>query len=416
MILHEMIADSLAGIRTNWRRVLLTSSGIVWGVALFVALTAAGQAMAKHYRAKMEAVGPKVIYVFAGSVARTGEGARTARTVHLDIKDPPRLPGSPTVERAEPEVQAGLRVVKGGGHIKVAWTYGVGPDTGIIRNFTVARGRFITRSDVAARAQVLVIGAKVEERLFGRRSALGETVRLDGYPFRVIGISALKGEQMVNMGPRDDEQVLMPVSTAQRLFTLNDRIGYLIYEPRTRNEAAQSMTEARLLLGRHHSFTPADDEALAFFNVGEIITAMDSMSLALNVFLAACGLVTLAIGAIGVMNIMLVAVTERTREIGLRKALGATNRLVFLQLMCETLAMTLAAGLIGDLAGGGLIRAMQIMRDSSARAQFLMPEVVFSGRVAILSTLALVAAGTLAALLPAMRAVRVDPAIALREE
>jgi len=416
VILRELIADSIAGIRTHWPRVLLTSSGIVWGVALFVALTAAGQAMAKHYRAKMEAVGPKVIYVFAGSVARAGEGARTARPVHLDLKDPPRLPGSPTVERAEPELRAGLRVVKGGGHIKVVWTFGVGPDAEAIRNFKVARGRFISRSEVSARAQVLVIGAKVEERLFGRRSAVGETVRLDGYPFRVIGVSAPKGEQMVNMGPRDDEQVLMPISTAQRLFTLNDRIDYVIYEPRTREQAAQSMARVRVLLGRHHSFTPADDEALAFFNVGDIIAMMDSMSIALNLFLAACGLVTLAIGAIGVMNIMLVAVAERTREIGLRKALGATDRVLFLQLMCETLVITLAAGGIGDLLGGMLIRAMQIMRDSSARAQFLMPEVVFSGRVAIFSTLVLVAAGTLAALVPAIRAVRIDPALALHEE
>jgi putative ABC transport system permease protein len=411
-----LIAESLDGIAMHWRRVLLSSSGIIWGVALFVALSAAGQAMAVHYRAKMEAIGPKVIYMFGGSVARQGEGARTARKVKLDLKDPPRLPGSPEIERAEPEVRAGPRVVKGGGHIKVVWTFGVGAGAETIRNFKVARGRFISRNDVATHARVLVLGAKVEERLFGHRSAVGEMVRLEGYPFRVIGVSILKGEQMVNMGPRDDEQVLMPISTAQRLFTLSDKIDYVIYEPRTREEGAESIGRVRMLIGRHHSFKPTDDEALAFFNVGDIVVMMDAMGLALNIFLSACGLVTLAIGAIGIMNIMLVSVTERTLEIGLRKALGATNRLLFVQLICETLAITIAAGIAGDMVGGILIRAMQIMRNSSARAQFLMPEVVFSPRVAILSTLAFVAVGLLASLLPAIRAVRIDPAIALREE
>jgi putative ABC transport system permease protein len=413
---RELIAESFDGIRMHWPRVMLSSSGIIWGVALFVALSAAGEAMAVHYREKMEAMGPKVIYAFGGSVARQGEGARTARKVRLDLKDPPRLPGSPMIERAEPEVRPGPRVVKGGGHIKVVWTFGVGPDAETIRNFKIARGRFINRSDVAARAHVLVIGAKVEERLFGHRSALGETVRLEGHPFRVIGVSIPKGEQMVNMGPRDDEQVLMPISTAQRLFTLSDKIDYVIYEPRTREQGTESIERVRTLIGRHHSFKPADDEALAFFNVGDIVVMMDSMGLALNIFLSACGLLTLAIGAIGIMNIMLVAVTERTKEIGLRKALGATNRLLFVQLICETLAITIAAGVVGDMVGGVLIRAMQIMRNSSARAQFLMPEVVFSPRVAMLSTLAFVAVGVLAALLPAIRAVRIDPAVALREE
>ncbi len=415
-MLRELIADSLVGIRMHWRRVLLSSSGIVWGAALFVALSAAGQAMAKHYRQKMEAIGPKLIYMFPGQVARQGEGARTARAVKLDLKDPPRLPHSPMVARAEPEIEAGPRVVKGGGHIKVAWTYGVGPDAEGIRNFKIARGRFVSKQDVASDAQVLVLGATVEKRLFGRRSALGESVRLEGYPFQVIGVSVPKGEQMVNMGPRDDEQVLMPVTTAQKLLTLSDKIGYVIYEPRTRQEAEHSMERVRTLVGRHHTFKPSDDEALAFFNVGEIIESMNSMSLALNIFLAACGLVTLAIGAIGIMNIMLVAVTERTKEIGLRRALGATGRSVFVQLVCETLLITLAAGAVGDLVGAALIRTMQIMRDSSPRAQFLMPEVVFSTEVTVLSTLALVAVGVFAAMLPAVRAIGIDPAAALREE
>jgi hypothetical protein len=143
------------------------------------------------------------------------------------------------VERAEAELWLGPRVLKGGGHIKVVWTYGVGAASGEIRNFAIGRGRFITKADVDTHQRVLVIGAKVEQRLFGRGSALGRTVRLDGHPFRIVGVSREKGEQMVNMGPRDDEQVLLPYSTAQRLFTGTDHIDYVLYEPRTRDEGGR---------------------------------------------------------------------------------------------------------------------------------------------------------------------------------
>src|SRR5262249_51413089 len=156
------------------------------------------------------------------------------------------------------------RVLKGGGHIKVVWAMGVGSQASRIRNYQIARGRFISNADVAARRRVLVIGAKVEERLFGRRSALGQTVRLEGYPFVVVGVSAPKGEQMNNMGPRDDEQVLMPIPTAQTLFTGTDQIDFVLYEPRTRDEGAASIERVRALLGRHHEFTPSQEEALSF--------------------------------------------------------------------------------------------------------------------------------------------------------
>jgi putative ABC transport system permease protein len=415
-MLRDVVSEALRNIRGHWLRVLLTGSGIGWGIALFVALAAAGSGMREHYREKMEAIGRKVIYTFPGSIPEKGGASRMVRRVELDVDDPPRLPESPLIERAAPELWLGPRVLKGGGHIKVVWTYGVGAEVGRIRNFRVDRGRFISPADEAAHARVLVIGAKVEQRLFGRRSALGQSVRLDGHPFRIVGVSIRKGEQLMNMGPNDDEQVLLPASTAQTLFTGSEHIDHLLYEPRTRAEGPASTERARVVLSRHHHFLPRDEEALSFFNVADSIRLIDGIGIALQVFNLACGLLTLLAGGIGVMNIMLVAVAERTRELGLRKALGATNRDIVVQLLCETVVITLAAGAGGVALGGGLIAVMRIMRNSAERVQFLMPDTRFSGDLALLAFIVLVGVGIAAGIAPARRAARLDPAVALRLE
>jgi putative ABC transport system permease protein len=415
-MLRDLFIDAVRNTRAHWLRVLLTSSGIVWGIALFVVMIAVGDANQRHYREKMEVIGRKAIWAIPGRIARRGSGERAARDVLLDLKDPPRLSEVPLVERAEPELWAQPRVLKGGGHIKVVWTLGVGPRAAVIRNFQVARGRFITPADLAQRRRVLVIGAKVEQRLFGRRSAIGQRVRLEGYPFQVVGVSAPKGEQMNNMGPRDDEQVLLPITTAQTLFTGTDRIDYIIYEPFTREAGARSMERVRTILGRHHYFHVEEEEALSFVNIAEAIKLIGTILIAIQIFLSACGAVTLAVGAVGVMNIMLVAVTERTRELGLRKALGATNRDLFVQLLFETTILTVCAGALGVALGAGIIVFLQAMRDTSERAQFLMPQVTFSPGLALLAFVVLAGTGILAGLVPARRAARLDPAVALREE
>jgi putative ABC transport system permease protein len=341
-------------------------------------------------------------------------GAARARVV-FERDDPPRLPPSSLIERAAAEVWAGPRVFKGGGHIKVVWVYGVTPQVAPVRNFLVGEGRFINSADVAQRRRVVVIGAKVEERLFGRRSALGETIRIDGHPFRVVGVSAMKGEQMNSMGPRDDEQALMPISTAQALFTGSDAIGHVLYDPVTRDEGAASMARVRALLGRHHHFTPAHEEALVFFNISDAIETLEVMFVALQIFMISCGLLTLIAGGVGVMNIMLVAVAERTRELGLRKALGATNRDLFVQLLCDTLVITIGAGIGGFAFGGLIIFGLQQLREAAPQAKFFMARIEFAPEVATIAFVVLVTVGLLAGLVPGLRAARLDPAEALRE-
>lgn len=412
----DLLLDSWRNVRGHWLRVLLTGSGIVWGIALFVTLTATGNGFRQHYEEKMAVIGRRVVYTFPGVVDKAQGGSRSARRVVLEKEDPPRLPASPRIARSAGEVWSGPRVLKGGGHIKVVWTYGVGADSSPIRNFQVARGRFLSPDDVRGRRRVLVLGAKVEERLFGRRSAVGEIVRLEGYPFRVVGVSVAKGEQLMNMGPRDDEQVLMPLTTAQALFTGSKELSYMIHEPPTRADGPDSIKRVRALLGPHHYFEPANEQALSFFNVSDAIKLIEAIGVALQVFLSACGLMTIIAGGVGVMNIMLVAVAERTREIGLRKAVGASERALFVQLLAETVLVTVAAGGVGVLFSAGIITGLSMLRASSSNSDLLVPSIQLSPGLALLAFAVLVAVGVLAGIVPAQRAARLDPAVALRLE
>jgi putative ABC transport system permease protein len=412
----ELLAETWRNARARWLRVLLTGSGIAWGLALFICLSAMGLGSRQHYREKMEAVGRKVIYAFPGSVAGRSGGERSTRAVVLERDDPPRLPASPRVERAAAELWTGPRVLKGNGRSKVVWTYGVSPEAEHIRNFRIGAGRFISREDVDDRARVLVIGAVVAERLFGRRSALGASVRLDGHPFRVVGVSQAKGFQMVNMGPRDDEQVLLPLSTARTLLTQSDRINYILYDPRSRDEGAESMERVRAILSRHHSFGPGDDQAVDFYNSWEMIRLVEAIGFGLQLFLAACGLLTLAAGAVGVMNIMLVAVAERTRELALRKALGARNRDVFVHLVAETVLITVASGIAGLALGAVIVAGLQALHDATAADSLIISRPLLSPGIIAAAFAVLVASGVAAGLVPARRAARLDPAEGLREE
>lgn len=414
-MLRELVRDAWRNIRAHWFRLVLTGAGIAWGIALFLVLTSVGASVRGFYRQKMEAIGRNAVYLFPATVTKERIGVVAGRQLVFDRDDPPRV-RTPLVARASPELPVGGRALRGGGHVKVVWAYGTGADTARIRNLPIAAGRFISPGDVAAQRRVIVLGALVAERLFGRRGAVGRTVRLEGHPFRVIGVIEHKGEQIIAIGPFDDEQVLIPLTTAQALFTGTREFSYLMYEPRTREEAAASIVRMRALLARPHRFSPRDDEAVQSFNVADRIRPIALIEVALQLFLTACGALTLVAGGVGVMNIMLVAVAERTRELALRKALGASPRDLFAHLLLETLIVTVAAGLVGLLVGTGVVAGLWAISGRTADQRMWVPGVTPSARMALVSFAVLVGTGVLAGIVPARRAARLEPAVALREE
>jgi putative ABC transport system permease protein len=275
----------------------------------------------------------------------------------------------------------------------------------------VGAGRLISRRDVEGAGKVVFLGAKVADRLFGAAPAVGRAVQIEAIPFDVIGVAARKGDQMVNLGAADDDLALIPITTAQRWFTRGNEVTQVVYAPRTREESYESVPSVRGLTGLHHRFGEEDRNALGIFNFQEGVEMLHTMLFGQRLFLRVTSLITLLVGAMGVMNIMLVVVTERTKEIGLRKAVGASHRAIFGQFLAESVAVTILAGAVGAaLALGGVAAVAHGMEVSGAEGP--IPLIVPSSVLAIFATL--VGTGVGAGMLPALRASRVEPAISLR--
>jgi putative ABC transport system permease protein len=414
-MLADVLIDTARSLRAHALRFTLTSLGIVWGIFTLTYLQATTDGFDVHYHRMITKIGSRLVVIFPGVVLKERVGERGARDVELELEDLARLERLEAIESSTPNLWTGTRVLRGGDRTKVAFVFGVSEQADEIRNYEIGQGRFISSSDVARAERVAFLGSVVAERVFGRAPPVGRTLHIDSIPFRVIGVSRPKGEQIVNFGPNDDEQVLVPVTSAQRWFTLDDKVKEVLLRPRTARESWNAIELVRTLLGLHHGFDPGLDTALSFFNLEEVLGIVRQLGLGLKIFFLATSIVTLAVGAIGVMNIMLVVVGERTREIGLRKAIGASNGAIFVQFLAEAVAITGLSGLAGGLLGWGLVAyRASLVPTSEYGVQLTSAPLLLPGTIlAIAGTLSGV--GLLAGLLPALRAMRVEPAIALRQ-
>jgi putative ABC transport system permease protein len=411
-MLADVAAETLRSLRAHRLRYGLTSSGIVWGILMLTFLSASMDGYDLHFAHEMTKIGRKVVFLFPGSVTRPGVGQLATRAVDLELEDVARVAALDSVESAGTNRFLGSLLMRAGPRTKLIWSYGATADTLSIRSFEVATGRGFHAHDVAASARVVFLAPAAAERLFGAgRPAVGRTVRIDGIPFRVIGVARPKGEQIIFNGPPDDDIAFVPVTTAQRWFNRDDGIGQMIFAPRTREQGFDAVTAVRGLLGLHHDFGPDDDSALASFYVVEALQIVELLLLGLRIFLTTAIVITLLVGAAGVMNVMYVVVTERTREIGLRKAIGASNRAIFLQFLAEAFAVTVISGLVGAALGWLAVTAAAAgigEGSTMASAPVLMP------RAFVAIVLTMVVVGVAAGLLPALRASRIDPAVSLR--
>lgn len=408
----DLLLVTLRSLRTHAFRFVLTSLGILWGAAMLTYLSAASDGYDQHFEKQLDKLGQRIVFLFPGVVTKQHVGQRGARHVELEREDVDRIADLHAVERAAPNLWLGPRVIRAAGHTKLVFTFGASEDTAIIRNFEVERGRLLSYRDVNLGLNTIVLGARTAERLFGAAPAVGRTVHVEGIPFEVIGVARPKGDQLIYMGPGDDEIALIPFTTARTWFTREDIIDQVIFAPQTREGSWDAVRLVRATLGRHHGFTQDDDAAMGYFNIQEAIDIVHGLLLAIRLFLSAASLITLAVGGVGVMNIMLAMVSERTREIGLRKAVGASNRAIFAEILAETLAVTVFAGLLGVTIGWILVETSANAIGSGQTMQaapMLYPERV------LLVFATLVGVGLATALLPAVRAMRIDPAIALRQ-
>jgi putative ABC transport system permease protein len=407
----DLMMGTLRSLRAHALRFTLTSLGIVWGALMLTFLSASMEGVDHHFTTELEEIGPKIVFMGPGSIVKNRVGERGARAVELDGDDLERISSLNSVESASPNLEMWSKIVRAGGRTKLLHVQGVNEQSRSIRNFEVAEGRYLTRTDLSRGARVAFVGSEAAERLFGKRPVVGETIRIDSVGFRIIGVAVAKGDQLVNTGMPDDTVVLVPHTTAQRWFTRTDRVSQVVFAPRVRGLGGEAIRHARQLIGLHHNFDPDLETALWFFDLHQALKTVYLLLFGLRVFLISAGIITLLVGAVGVMNIMLVVVGERTQEIGLRKAVGASGRAIFVQFLAEAAAVCALSGLLGS-ALGVLLTQLAASR-APAGGPMSSPPVLDPVTVAVIA-ISLAAVGVVAGVVPALRAARIPPAEALR--
>jgi putative ABC transport system permease protein len=407
----DLLLSTLRSLRAHALRFTLTSLGIVWGAFLLTYLTGSMEGVDDHFTRELEEAGPRIVIAWPGSVIKSRVGERGARGVELEREDVERMQLVHSVEDAAPDLTMWSQIVRAGGRTKLFTVNGVSERSERIRNLVPGRGRFFTPLDVERSARVAYLGAVAAERLFGALPAVGRTIQIESVRFRVIGVNEPKGEQMIGVNGWDDWIVFVPWTTAQRWLTHQDLVTEVVFAPTTREGSWDSIRHVREIVGLHHDFPPDLDTALSFFNVHDVLQIVHGLFFSFRIFLVSAGLITLVVGGVGVMNIMLVIVGERTNEIGLRKAVGARSRSILLQFLAESSAVCGLSGLLG--AGLGVGATQLVARLAPPDGPFGSPPVLAPFTVVVIVG-ALVAVGIVAGLVPAVRASRIPPAEALR--
>jgi putative ABC transport system permease protein len=415
MVWADLLRDTLRTIFAHKLRTLLTMFGIAWGIVSITLMVAAGEGLRVGQAKVAENFGRDVMIVFSGRTSLQAGGLRAGRRVQWRAADHVEIQKqTPACGYVMPELGNGAPVRSAYNSASLTVT-GSLPDFAYIRSIPVAEGRYPDWDDEREVRRVAFLGSDAKKQLFGSRPALGETIRLGDFPYTVVGVMVHK-EQDSSYDGRDISKVFVPFSAVLRDFpnkppSLPDSVDRLLVAPRSVAEHERCKAELRRALGRIHSFDPRDTEAAHIWDTVEEAKAFRTMTDGMKYFLGAVGIATLFIGGIGVMNVMLVAVRERTREIGVRKALGATRRSIVRQFVVETLLVVFVSGGTGLGVAYGLCALVNLLPMPQFFAGLL--PTWSSGLVAfaLLGTIAL-----LAAVYPARRAASVDPIEALRWE
>lgn len=410
--LRDLVAEIGHSLRAHAPRFMLTASGVAWGALMLTFATASTRGLERHFIHEFEELGPDLVFFGGGRVVRERVGARGARTVELEAEDVERVRALPAVRGATPVVDLGVRIVRAQGRTRLLRVEGVDETAAEMRNLTLARGRFLDARDVAQRARVAAIGPEVATRMFGSPdAAVGRFLQLESLRMRVVGVSNPRGDQLINPGDPEDMKIWVPFTTAQRWVLRDDRVHEVLFAPTNARESRAAVRRVRETTSLHHSFHPDNEPALWVFDTHDALDPIVASIDALSLFARAAGIVTLFVGAVGVMNVMLVVAGERRREIGLRKALGATTNEIFLQFLLESLCIAAASAAVG--AGLGLALVAVVGRVSPPGSPLHAVSITDPGLAATMAaTLAFV--GVIAGVAPAMRAAGTAPADALR--
>ncbi len=405
----QSIWEALESLNGNKMRSGLTVLGIVIGVAAVIAMLAVGRGAEASITGSISGIGTNLLFVFRGDFNDTVRNPKP-----LTMGDANAIAdrfAAPSVEAVAPALQ-GNAVVSFGGEQISTQLYGVTPEYFQVRNYLITEGEYINEEHMLGRASVVLLGPEVAEEIFGHSDGVtGETVRIEGQPFRVIGVLESKGGGM--FGSQDNVAVI-PLSTAQaRLIrrSTSDRVDLIFVQSVDSESVPQAAEEiAQILRTRHRTLIGADD--FTVFTQDDMLNTASSITGILTIFLGGIAGISLLVGGIGIMNIMLVSVTERTREIGLRKALGARKRDILAQFLTESSLLSLIGGIVG--IGFGWLIAFIVRQIAVASGTEFIP--VIGMDAVLLATIFSAAVGLFFGIYPASRAANLEPVEALRYE
>jgi len=406
-----------ATLRSNRLRTFLTAFGVFWGLLMLMAMLGFGSAMQSGTQKQMRGMATNLLFVWGQMTTESFDGLPPGRQVRYDTDDIDMLRRLPGVDVIAPRLQLGGWMnnytvqygTKSGSFTVMADT----PELQKIVAFLYDAGRFINERDIAESRKVVVIGSGIRDQLFEPGvDPIGEYIKISGVYFQVVGITrTLRSGQQ---GDRDANTAFVPFTTLKTAFNMGNRVGFFALTAKPGTDGPELERQVREALSRHHRISPTDHLAIGSFNMFEMYENFATFFLALQILSWVVGGLTLMAGVVGVSNIMLITVKERTKEIGVRKALGASPLSIVVMVMKESIVLTTIAGLFGVAGGAGLLAGADAVISSMPDSPLGPPVIALS--TVLKAVAVLVGAGALAGIMPASHAASIKPIEALRAE
>ncbi len=403
--LRNLLKTAFKSILKNRMRSLLTSLGIIIGVSAVIVMVAIGEGSQKRIEEGIQSLGTNLIVVFPGA-SRTGGVSRGAGSFNrFTFDDVEKLQKEATLlSGISPVVRSGGQVIGGSGNWSTA-VFGVSPDYFTIRNWQLEYGEFFSERDVRANKKVALLGKTVADQLFPNQDPTGEKIRIRNAPFTVIGVLKAKGQS--GMGADQDDVILAPSTTVFYRLRGGRWVDMINASAVSTDQVKAAQEQMRAILRESHRLTPGDEDDFTISDQAEISDAASETSRVLTLLLGSIAGVSLIVGGIGIMNIMLVSVTERTREIGIRLSVGARSSDVLAQFLAEAVVLSLAGGIIGILLSFAISIGLDRFTDLST---------VINPNIVVISALFSGAVGVFFGFYPARKAASLNPIDALRYE